>query len=150
MKRHPALIPLSREHHQMLLVAQLLKRDAPPYKGLPTDPEGKVAYARRLWRDLIEDHLTKEEEVLFPMVEENEALNALVSELRQEHHTLRKQWQGVEKYPNNLEVSDTFGRMLEAHIRKEERVFFQKMQAELPEDVLVELGKKMGSDAPQS
>ncbi|HAA15020.1 MAG TPA: hypothetical protein DCE41_26330 [Cytophagales bacterium] len=150
MKRHPSLIPTSREHHQMLMVAQLLKRDAPAYKGLPTDPEGKVAYAKRLWRDLIEDHLTLEENVLFPFAEEFEELQVLVQELKTEHQALRKQWQGVERYPQNLEVSDTFGRMLETHIRKEERVFFEQLQAVSSEEALAQLAKKMGSNAPQS
>jgi hypothetical protein len=36
MKRHEALIPLSRDHHGTLILARLLRSDAPPYKGLPT------------------------------------------------------------------------------------------------------------------
>jgi hypothetical protein len=45
MKRHLSLQPLSREHHEALLLAQLLKKNAPAYKGLPLNEHEKIAYA---------------------------------------------------------------------------------------------------------
>ena len=45
MKRHEALAPLSRDHHEALILSQLLKKDSPAYKGLPVTVEGKVNYA---------------------------------------------------------------------------------------------------------
>ena len=43
MKRHEALAPLSREHHGTLILAQLLKKGAPVYKGLPDTDTGKAS-----------------------------------------------------------------------------------------------------------
>ena len=37
MKRHPSLAPYSSDHHRILVVAQLLKKSSPAYRGLPTD-----------------------------------------------------------------------------------------------------------------
>ena len=42
MKRHPTLAHLSREHQGALILAKLLQEDAPDYKGLPTDKNGKL------------------------------------------------------------------------------------------------------------
>ena len=45
IKRHKALQPLSRDHHQGLILAQILKKGAPQYKGMPSTIEGKKEYA---------------------------------------------------------------------------------------------------------
>ena len=45
MKREEALAPLSREHHSTLILAQLLKKDAPVYHQLPAEPWDKAKYA---------------------------------------------------------------------------------------------------------
>jgi len=34
MKRHEALAPFSREHHGALILAQVMKKGAPAYKGI--------------------------------------------------------------------------------------------------------------------
>lgn len=44
MKRHKALIPLSHDHHHGLLLAQLVKKNVPDYKGLHKNLEGKIKY----------------------------------------------------------------------------------------------------------
>ena len=144
MKRHPSLVPLSREHHQMLLLAQLCKRDAPPYKGLPTDLPGKIAYATEVWHRMVENHFLLEEQAVFAETAKHATLGDLTHELLDEHDRIRKQWEGVQQFPENEEVLDTFGRLLESHIRKEEREFFQQLQAEYGEEALQIMGKKIG------
>ena len=64
MKRHEALAPLSREHHSALILAQLLKKDAPAYKGLPTALNEKTAYALQMFTATLQLHFTNEEEML--------------------------------------------------------------------------------------
>ena len=54
MKRHESLAPLSREHHEGLILAQLLKKGAPAYRGLPTDLAGKLSYAREMFERILE------------------------------------------------------------------------------------------------
>ena len=64
MKRHDALAPLSREHHSALLLAQLLKKEAPAYKGMPTALNEKAAYALNIFTTKLQMHFKKEEEML--------------------------------------------------------------------------------------
>jgi iron-sulfur cluster repair protein YtfE (RIC family) len=127
MKRDPALIPLSRDHHQMLLLARLIRNDAPPYQGLPREATEKLQYARDFYRDFILHHFEKEEQ-LFRWVEGqgNEALIQLVTDLRNDHTGLKQDFENLSQ-----ETMDRVGRSLEKHIRKEERVFFQQLQAQL-------------------
>ena len=42
MKRHSSLVPYSQDHHKILVLAQVLKKDVPDYKGMPTDLKGKI------------------------------------------------------------------------------------------------------------
>jgi hemerythrin-like domain-containing protein len=137
MKRHPALIPISREHHQMLLLARLLQNDAPPYKGLPTVKEEKLEYAGNQFELIIENHFQKEDRVFSELkLKLSMELQQMVEELIKEHILLRKKFHNL-----GIESLDETGKMLEKHIRKEERVFFENIQKELGDDLndLVEL-----------
>ncbi|MEO7264876.1 MAG: hypothetical protein ABIW38_08185, partial [Ferruginibacter sp.] len=64
MKRHPSLISLSREHHGALILARLLQKNAPAYKGLPSDSNGKAVYALQFYKDELIQHFLQEEKVL--------------------------------------------------------------------------------------
>ena len=66
MKRHQALIPLSQDHHHGLLLAQLLKRNAPEYHGLPNDLLGKMQFAIEMFHKELDHHFRDEEEFVFP------------------------------------------------------------------------------------
>ncbi len=131
MKRHPALIPISKEHHQMLLLARLLQNDAPPYKGLPTVKEEKLEYARQQFELMIEGHFQKEDQTFSEMkLRLSMELQRMVEELISEHILLRKKFHNLD-----VEKLDETGKMLEKHIRKEERVFFENIQKELGDDL---------------
>ena len=61
MKRHKALIPLSHDHHHGLLLPQLIKKNAPDYKGLPKDLEGKINYTLETYNSSLKNHFDDEE-----------------------------------------------------------------------------------------
>ena len=63
MKRHTALIPLSQDHHHGLLLAQLIKKNAPEYKGLPKDLIGKMNYTNDIYNTELEHHFEDEEKL---------------------------------------------------------------------------------------
>ena len=69
MNRHEALAPLSREHHTALILCQLLKKSTPDYKGLPTSPADKAAYAINIFNTLLLPHFRKEEELILKVKE---------------------------------------------------------------------------------
>ncbi len=136
MKRHAVLIPISRQHHPMLLLSQLLKRNAPAYRGLPTTPEGKSAYAREQFKELLEGHFQKEERILFPYLKERvPSLEGMINQLLEEHQVLIQLFQQLFNNRSTADVNllDSLGRKLEYHIRKEEREFFQEVQKRLSE-----------------
>ena len=143
MKRHKSLIPLSRDHHRGLLLAQLLKIDAPEYNGLPTDAEGKYHYLMDKWEFELKPHFKNEEEILFnSVIGISQQVDLLINELKTEHDELTNLITHDIPSKQLSETLDNIGRLLESHIRKEERIFFQLLQTEIP-DKLNQLNTKI-------
>ena len=140
MKRHSSLAILSREHHGALILAQLLKKAAPEYKGLPTDIEGKADYASQFYRDELIKHFCEEEQVLIKKIKGiNAHLDELGEEITKEHAELKAAFESI-KSSNDLATHlDKLGRSLEQHIRKEEREFFPLIQELCSEQLLLEI-----------
>lgn len=128
MKRHPALISLSQDHHQGLLLAQLLKKNAPEYKGLPADPQGKMQYAKEVYITELDQHFREEEEIVFPYLKnKDKEIDELVAEILSEHKILKNSILTLDANEELIENMDKIGYLLEAHIRKEERILFEKI-----------------------
>ena len=129
MKRHEALAPLSREHHDGLILAQLLKQGAPAYRGLPTDTAGKLNYARELFDKVLDGHFLQEELMLDMIEGKYDDIDLLARQIRQDHLQLKKMFQSLSYADAALESKmDTLGHELEKHIRTEERILFPAMQ----------------------
>ena len=145
MKRHKALQSLSQEHHHGLLLAQLIKTGSPEYKGLPRTTVEKKLYTINFFEENLIPHFKKEEEVLFPRSKEkNPDIENLVNELINQH-------KGIYSLITKLKTSaqpeielDELGKLLEAHIRKEERELFQMIQEILSEEELAKLEVDLG------
>ncbi len=136
MKRHEALAPLSREHHGALLLAQLLKKDAPAYKGLPTLPSDKLIYVVNFYKANLQTHFIKEEELLAKVKQYHPEIEKLSAEINNEHRQLTNLFNTLDKENNLIDSLDALGKALENHIRKEERVLFPLIQQYCPENVL--------------
>jgi iron-sulfur cluster repair protein YtfE (RIC family) len=143
MKRHQSLIALSHDHHHGLMLAQLIKKGAPEYKGLPTDLIGKVKYAKEAWEKELKIHFKNEEKILFPFVKDRDAeLDQLIEDILEEHKKIKGLVKSLDTSENKEEVLNDLGVLLEKHIRKEERKVFQKIQL-LFKDKLNELNGKI-------
>jgi hemerythrin-like domain-containing protein len=143
MKRHPSLIALSHDHHHGLMLAQLIKKGAPEYKGLPTDIIGKVKYAKEAWEKELKLHFKNEEEILFPFVKNKDVdLDKLIEGILEEHKQIKSLVKNLDTSENKEEVLNDLGILLEKHIRKEERQVFKMIQM-LFEDELNELEGKI-------
>lgn len=117
--RHPALIPLSREHHYALVFCRSLKR------GDHADAAWVQRWtdrARRFYGVDLRAHFAAEEEVLFP-ASRAFGLGPLVDELVAEHRTLEM----LIDEGRLRELAD----LLETHIRKEERQLFEVLDTRL-------------------
>ena len=136
MKRHSSLAHLSRDHHGALLLARLLQKNAPPYKGLPTGITEKAAYAKEFYKDELVKHFTSEEKALHLVTGINKQLDELVQEIFNEHQQLHLLFSLI---PNNNKLDDQLdeiGKALETHVRKEERVLFPLIEQSCSEAIL--------------
>jgi len=128
MKRHEALIPLSREHHDGLILARLLQKDAPAYKGLPTDDKGKAAYALELFLKILQPHFAGEDQILATIKNTHPDIDKLAEEITDEHGQLTTAFLHINQSSNLHDALDVLGINLEQHIRKEERLLFPLIQ----------------------
>lgn len=142
MKRHEALVPLSREHHQLLILAQVLKQDVPAFRNMPDTPETQRNYALERYQQILSPHFRWEEEVLLPLAEKyGDKLQRMAQQVRDEHAALREAFDRLvdataEDLPQQL---DLLGRQLAAHVRFEERRFFEKLQETLPDSAWISM-----------
>ncbi|MDC8001308.1 hemerythrin domain-containing protein [Aequorivita todarodis] len=138
IKRHQALIPLSRQHHFGLLFSWKLRKGFS--KNIET--ERLQEYAKWFYENEIKPHFRDEEKYLFPILEKD---NELIERALKEHRRIKRLFNDTknpEKSLHHLEEE------LDAHIRFEERVLFNeiqqvatKAQLEKIEEIHSELGK---------
>ena len=139
MKRHPALIPLSRDHHTGLVQAVRLRRAA-----ADGDASARLAAARDFGEFFSSEervHLRDEEEELFPLL-----LRHVPSQpaLLREAHAQHVQLQGFARKLAiagaagivDRETLAAAGELLDAHIRLEERQLFPLIEELVPDDEL--------------
>lgn len=138
MKRHAALIPLSRDHHDVLLLAQELKSDHPGYErsAVPKTVPEKIAYVRQVFGSDIAPHFRVEEDVLIRAVLGlDEALDRAAAVIIDDHRRIAALADAL----RDAESLDALGRALEQHVRREEREFFQLVQDVVPAETLDKL-----------
>lgn len=144
MRRHQVLIPISREHHEMLVLAQLLKKNAPPYRGLPTTLAGKLSYAAEEYERFIEKHLKNDALTLYPYLQRFDEFEAVVRELKQMNEVLNLVFQHVKE--QSVEGADQLGLKLEKYVRMKERRLFEEMQKHLSEHDFASLSDKLSDN----
>ena len=139
MKRHEALKPLSREHHGALLLAQVLRNDVPDYKGMPTLVADKAAYALETFRNSLQPHFDKEEQVLAKVKNCNAELDILIDEIKNEHIELSASFLSLAQAAVPEKVLHQLGEKLITHIRKEERVLFPLIETSCSDKLLSDI-----------
>ena len=145
MKRHPSLAHLSREHHGALILAKLLQNDAPAYKALTTDTYGKAEYALNFYEKEIVKHFEAEEKALTLVKGKNESLDAMVKTIFREHKALNVLFESIKNNTHLQAHLDKLGKLLETHIRKEERELFPLIQDTCTEAELMEIDNTLSS-----
>jgi len=132
MKRSPALLKLSREHHTALSLALRIEK-----ASHTAAQDILLATLPGLFRGELEPHFQEEEKALLPqLAQAGEA--ALVSRTLEEHRQIRD-------LVGHLADGDrtslpAFGALLRAHVRFEERELFVTAQRVLPADYLESSG----------
>lgn len=149
MKRHPALVPLSRQHHDGLALGVFIERGL--RKGAdPDEPERLRKQVLDAWEFELDGHFEVEERVLFPAVRGSIPDPRTVDLLIREHQEIRQ-------LIDSLRTADDDGlkdallavrSVLTRHIRTEERVLFEAVQDSLGEADLLALGRKIDEALP--
>ncbi len=121
LRRHPALQPLSREHHQILLLGFKIRQ------GLKhkVAPQRIVNYCSWFFHSYLNPHFEKEEKCIGSLFDKETQLS---SELKSSHQNVAKKFQNLIpeiSYIKSLE------RLIVSHIRFEERVLFEHLQSHL-------------------
>jgi hemerythrin-like domain-containing protein len=136
MKRHDALVPLSREHQEALLLALILQKNAPVLKNMPSETQEKAGFALKLFRHKLQPHFIREEKMLDMTADIHSDIDRLTAEIKNEHLQLAAMFESLNKEINSDEELDLLGLALDQHIRKEERQLFPLIQQHCSEELL--------------
>lgn len=117
MKRAAALVPLSREHHEALVLA---RRACEPWR-VESEPAALCAKVLRRWDALIAAHLAREETHLLPALHEAGEHAAAAEALRQ-HGVLREAIDLLRD--GDLAALPAWGDAMREHVKWEERELF--------------------------
>ncbi len=149
MKRHPALVSLSRQHHDGLALGVFIER------GLRDGADLAVAESLRgqvldAWELELRGHFEVEERILFPAVREAIPVPETIDILIGEHVEIRTAIESLETAQGEALVDELLAwrQRLVRHIRTEERVLFEAVQASLSEEEMVSLGERIDKELP--
>lgn len=143
MKRHERLQPLSRQHHNGLLAALLLK------KGVAKKANQEIMsdFILNFWKKDLKDHFNSEEKYLLPALAGSGFDKNLNERLLEEHATLRGYIHAIEQLPPaSIQQIEEFYQLLEQHIRFEERTYFPTAERALSEEQLRDIGEKLNDE----
>ena len=137
MNRHPALAPLSRDHHHALVIAQRLRRAT-----AETAAETAEAFLDH-WNAEEKQHFRVEEELLLPAyAAHGDPDHPAIIRMLLDHILIRRDAARARR--------DAFARALHAsesrladHVRLEEHEVFPLIEATIPEPELQALGDRI-------
>jgi hemerythrin-like domain-containing protein len=136
VKRHPALVPLSRDHHHVLVIAQQLRRAT-------TETTGELIGVFLAAWESEKQHFRLEEELLLPAYAAfGDPADPIVMRMLQDHMVIRRDAERVANEPS-VELLHDLGRRLADHVQFEERELFPLIEETIPEPELQALGDRL-------
>ena len=138
MRRHPALRPLSHDHHHGLVEARRLRQAADG--ELAARREAAATFLRFYSSETIR-HFREEEEALFPLlVEQPDPADHLLIRALREHQRLHALVERLDRAAAagdpRPELMRELGELLDSHIRFEERTLFPFVESTVAEERL--------------
>lgn len=137
MLRDPCLVPLSHQHHNGLALCVLTRRSM----SADSSAENVARLARRAidrYELELMNHFEIEEQVLFPAC----GPMPLIAELLEEHRRIEMLVRQLGIAPSQA-LLEEFCALLSEHIRREESELFERIQRELPREVLNRAGAEI-------
>ena len=148
MERHEALVPLSRQHHRLLLLAQVLRKDVPVYKDMIDNPGAIAQLVGDEWVGYIKQLLLTERKVVLPAAGSHHQLAEIAAQLAQEQEALISFFEQTKHQEANREVQHRLGIQIQHYVRRLEREFLQELQDALSHKELEQLGDQLGALLP--
>ena len=143
IKRHPAIVELSRDHHTGLLLVWKIREGI--RKSI--EPERIKNYILHSFDQELEPHFKEEEEFLFNKIDKE---NKLRLEAETDHATLRQMTGNLKKETlPSYELFQKFADRLEQHIRFEERLLFNFIQDNFSETALAGIASSLSGKTQQ-
>jgi hemerythrin-like domain-containing protein len=137
MKRHPALVPFSRDHHHALVIARRLRRAT-----TQTASETARAFLAH-WDAEQKQHFRLEEELLLPAyAAHGPPDHPAVIRMLLDHMLIRRDADLLANAPP-LELLHDLGARLAAHVEMEEHELFPLIEKTIPEPELNSLGDRV-------
>lgn len=124
LKRHPGLQPLSREHHQILLLGFKIRQ------GLRKHIEAQRIYDYCSWFfvNYLQPHFENEEFHLAKITGPN---SELIRRLKVNHQEVKAAFKELKASRIDLKA---FEKVIVSHVRFEERVLFEEIQDKLTDE----------------
>jgi hemerythrin-like domain-containing protein len=140
MLRDKNLVPLSRQHQHALALCVRIDRASPISQKDLAAWQAEIA---QHFRVEIGIHFAAEEQFVFPAARAFPELNLLVEELISEHAWLRERFAKAEAQGMSAGEIAEFAQGLSAHIRKEERQLFERLQELMSSEKLSVMGQEL-------
>ena len=139
MKRDKNLQPLSRQHHNALLMVLLLSKGQRKQADIPI----MAKFILDMWHLDLKEHFFAEENILIPALKHTSFNENYTERLLSEHAHIKLVINRIENgLFSNVFLND-FIETLEQHIRFEERVYFPEVEKILSREKLEDLGHKL-------
>lgn len=137
IKRHPAIVELSKDHHFGLLLSWKIRKGAELHVPL----ERVIRYVIHEFETDLEHHFREEEELMFNKIPVEDPLRKRA----EEEHKLIRSYVTQMKEDNSENALNDFSKLLENHIRFEERELFNHIQETFSTEQLTVIGEQLKS-----
>ena len=142
LRRDPALVPLSRDHHDVLVQVLWLRRALPgPAEALRRAADGFFAF----YAEEMVGHMRDEEEVVLPLAAAADPQGAerIRAEHREIHDLSSRLRASLDDHPALAAVALELAQLVDDHVRFEERAFFMRVQEARDPGSLAALGTRL-------
>ena len=147
MKRHQALVALSHDHHEILLVARLLRRRGASVTGAGRLDERRQCQVVRQFEDGLRAHFRVEEGALRVAAGNGEARTGeLLRAAAGAHRDLERLLAAVRCDAVAGTELAQLGESLHGYVRGQERELFQELQRALSEPELALVGRYLARE----
>ena len=136
IKRHPAIVELSKDHHFALLLVWKIR------EGLrkSIEPTRITKYVVHFFDTDLIQHFNEEEEFLFSKLPAN---NELRAQAEDEHRQIKQLVNDFKLNSSDKSLLEKFASTIESHIRFEERKLFNHLQENLSDQELAEVASSL-------